>query len=41
MGYARPAFAGGAVRYPCGRLEVCPTGKLRRDPRLRLPMPPG
>ena len=40
MGNARPALAGWAVRYPCGRREVAPTGKLRRDPRLRLPMPP-
>jgi hypothetical protein len=40
MGNARLALAGRAVRYPCGRLEVGPTGKLRRDPRLRLPMPP-
>ena len=40
MGNARPALRGRAVRYPCGRREVDPTGKLRRGPRLRLPMPP-
>ncbi len=38
MGNARPALTGRAVHYPCGRREVGPTGKLRRDPRLRLPM---
>ncbi len=40
MGNAGPALQGRAVRYPCGSREVAPTGKLRRDPRLRLPMPP-